>query len=404
MRRFAGLALSIAAGLGLVVGPGGRGSTPAEAADGLGVVLQDAWPGVSFESPIHAIPARDGTDRIFVAERTGKILVLPKWRGAGPVAKPKTFLDLTSLMTAFPIEQGQGGLVTIAVPPDFKQSGWMFVFYGTGKGEPANPYKAVIAGYRVSAGDPDRADPASAVTILTVPKPMPIHFGGGLCFGTDGMLYVGLGEAGAKGDPEHIAQDTRRLEGKILRIDVRNPTPQKPYAIPGDNPWTTAGASVRPEIFAYGVRNPFRMSIDRETGNLWLGDPGQQRREEIDVVPRGGNLGWAQMEGDLPLAEGAQPAQYVAPVFAYGRDLGNCAIGGAVYNGQRCPTLKGRYVFADFTSGRVFALPISGARTTGGPASLGEMEGIVSITDDAQGELLLCILEDNKILTFAPAP
>ncbi len=395
---------ALAAVLSVASAPAGSLLPTAEAAEGPGVALQEAWPGLAFESPISTAAARDGTDRIFVAERTGKVLVLPKWRGAGPVAKPNVFLDLTSLMTERTIDQGQGGLLTVAVPPDFRTSGWMYVFYGTGTGEDSNPFRTVLAAYRVAAGDPDRADPTSAVTLLTVKKVGPQHFGGGLCFGTDGMLYVGLGESGRTDDPEHISQDTKRLEGKILRIDVRNPTAAKPYSIPSDNPWTTAGAAVRPEIFAYGVRNPWRISIDRETGNLWLGDPGQKRREEIDVVPRGGNLGWAQMEGDLPLAPAAQPALYVPPVFAYGRELGSCAIGGAVYHGQRCASIRGQYVFADHMSGNILAMPISGTRSTGAPVVVAKREAIASIDDDAQGELLLSCLDEGKIFTFVPAP
>ncbi len=264
-----------------------------------------------------------------------------------------------------------------------------------------------MASYRVSASNPDVADPNSGEILLTLQKPHPIHFGGGLCFGPDGMLYVGFGDKAAPDDPERVAQNVGLLDGKILRLDVSKPAPGRPYSIPGDNPWP-AVQGVRPEIFAYGVRHPWRMSFDRESpapGTLWLGDPGQKRREEIDVVPRGGNMGWGLMEGNEKRDPSATPSKYVAPVFDYGREMGNCVIGGVVYRGQRCPLLRGNYVFGDSTEeGKVFALPLAGNAAAGMPQALANVAGIASIDEDAQGEIYVVSIDDEKIYTLVPKP
>ena len=194
------------------------------------------------------------------------------------------------------------------------------------------------------------------------------------------------------------------LEGKILRLDVRAPTPGRPYSIPADNPWPSA-QGVRPEIFAYGLRNPWRMSVDRETGLLWVGDVGQKKREEIDVVPRAGNMGWGMMEGNLKVDANAEPTKYIAPIYEYGREVGNCVIGGVVYRGDRCASLKGSYVFGDSNDdGKLFALPLVGNRAAGAAEILANIKGVVSIDDDAQGELYFSSPDDEKIYTLVPKP
>jgi glucose/arabinose dehydrogenase len=377
---------------------------PASAADGVGVLV-DAWPGVKFDKPISVAVPKDGSDRVFVAQRTGKVMVVAKYRGGTQaVPKPSVFLDLTSLIDPALVESGQGGLLTVACDPQFQSTGRIFVFYGGGTPAAA---KAVLASYRASATNPQVADPASAKILMTVPKAGPQHFGGGLAFGPDGFLYVGLGESGKANDPEGIGQDLRRVEGKILRIDVN--AQNGPYGIPADNPWAKAGQGVRPEIWALGARNPWRISFDRETGALWMGDPGQKKREEIDVVKRGDNLGWAVMEGSQPLAAGADPSKYVGPVFDYGRELGNCCIGGVVYRGQRVPGLRGSYVFSDYMKGWVRALSLDGTKVTGSreipaAADVPAEKWICSVDEDAQGELYFCSLDNDQVLTLVPAP
>ena len=387
---------ALCAGLSLV----GGAAVPVAFAAGSGVEAREAWPGIAFEKPIQVAYPKDGTDRLFVLQRTGKIMVAKKYRGIAPVPTPKVFLDLTSLASADVIERGMGGLLSLAFHPDYKTNGRFFVFYGT-----AAPYQAVLASYKVSA-NPDVADPASGKVILSVPKVGFRHYGGGLAFGSDGYLYVGIGDQAAEFDSANVAQDVRSLEGKILRIDVNAPSGGKAYGIPTDNPWAAAGGGVRGEVWAYGIRNPWRLSFDREKGNLWYGDPGGKQREEIDLVPRGGNMGWPIMEGTKPGRAGAGDAsRIVAPVYDYGRDVGSCCIGGVVYRGQRCPTLVGKYVFSDYMTAQVLALDLDASATkASGHALVAKCENVASIDEDAQGEIYLCGLDDDKVYTLAPAP
>ena len=373
----------------------------AAAADGA-LELVDAWTGGSFESPICVAVPADGSDRIFVVERTGKIVVRKKQRSAEAPPPAKTVIDLGALFDKRAIEEGQGGLLTLAFHPQFQSNGRFFVFYGTG-----NPnFRAVVAGYRMSAADPDVADPKSAQIVVSVPKLHASHYGGGLAFGPDGKLYVGLGDSATPDDPDNVGQDVRQLEGKILRLDVDGAG--APYQVPPDNPWAKSGGGVRGEIWAYGLRNPWRFSFDRETGTLWEGDPGQKTREEINVVPRAGNLGWAIMEGSMPTPgrppPRPAPTDLVAPVFDYGREMGNCSIGGVVYRGQRCATIRGQYLFSDYMKGQIFVLPLdgTGTRTTGAPRVLAKCESCASINEDGQGELYFCALDDGKVLTLRP--
>lgn len=375
--------------------------------------VTDAWPGVTFETPVAVAAPRDGSDRVFVVERAGRIKVGKKFRGAGAVPAPTVFLDISRLqMPADKLEQGHGGLVNLAFANDFATSKEFYVMYGTGTGEGADSYRTVIAAYKVGA-NPDVADPASGRILLQIPKKNPIHFGGGLCMGADGTLYIGVGDSGMHNDPERLGQDTRVLEAKILRIDPKAGPAGQPYGIPRDNPWADGRGGVRPEIFAYGVRNPYRLSVDRETGLVWFGDLGQKQREEISVAKRGGNMGWPMMEADVPLAPGAKPSDYIAPVFAYGRELGRCVIGGLVYRGQRCSALRGKYLFGDNSAewkgddsktGRVWALPVAGDRTTGAPEAVADVEDIVSIDEDAQGEVYFSMLATGRVTTLVPAP
>jgi glucose/arabinose dehydrogenase len=379
----------------------------AEAADPT-VKLAEAWPGVEFDTPMAASPTGDEADRVLVAQKGGKVLVIPRWRGTGAVARPKVFLDLKALLTEQAIEQGQGGLLCVVCAPDYKTSRRLFVSYGTGTEQPANPFRTVVAMYERSA-DPDVGDPASRVEVLSVKKANPSHFGCGLRFGPDGMLYVGIGDSAqpfdATGDPRRLSQDRNVLEGKLLRLDVRATAAGKPYAIPADNPFVDhKPGTARGEVYASGLRNPWRFSFDRETKALWLGDPGQKKKEEIDVVPRGGNMGWAMMEGDEVLTTGAKAADYVAPVFTYAREFGTAVIGGIVYRGEGCKSIRGHYVFADHMSGKIAAIPVTGERPSGAPKILVEQNaGIVSIDEDARGELLLSNHDDDRIYTFVPA-
>jgi glucose/arabinose dehydrogenase len=209
----------------------------------------------------------------------------------------------------------------------------------------------------VRKDDPDRADPDSEEEILRVERPFWNHDGGTLCFGPDGYLYVVLGDGGAANDPFRNGQNLKTFLGKILRLDVGRKDPGKTYAVPKDNPFV-GRADALPEIWAYGVRNPWRIAFDRETKDLWAADVGQNLYEEIDLITRGGNYGWNLREGLHPFGpEGVGPRKdLIDPIWEYHHDVGKSITGGPVYRGDRLPELRGHYLYADYVSGKIWAL------------------------------------------------
>jgi hypothetical protein len=292
-----------------------------------------------LSSPVYVTSARDGTGRLFVLEQPGVVKVLQP--GA---AAPTVFLDIRDKV-AF---GGERGLLGLAFHPQFSSSRRLFVDYTR-----AADGATVIAEYQASPADPDVADPAETV-LLVIPQPFANHNGGMLAFGPDGYLYIGMGDGGDANDPGNRAQDLGELLGKILRIDVDQPG--VPYASPADNPF--GGPSGRDEIFAYGLRNPWRFSFDRATGDLLAGDVGQGAREEVDLVSSGGNYGWRVYEGNLCTAN--DPGQcgaagFVPPLLDYGHSGGRCAVtGGYAYRGPGGALPAGTYVFADYCTGEIF--------------------------------------------------
>ncbi len=273
------------------------------------------WAGWSAENdsgiltpirPIMVTHAGDGTNRVFVPEQRGTIYVFANDQNA-EVAAP--FLDIQSKV-AYYDKTDEEGLLGVAFHPRYKEAGRFFVFY-TNK---ATPHRNILASYRVSKDDPNRADPASEEILLDIEKPFWNHDGGTIAFGPDGYLYVALGDGGAANDPKGNGQKLSTILGKILRIDVDHKEGGKNYAIPKDNPFLGRD-EVRPEIWAYGLRNVWRMAFDRQTGTLWAGDVGQDYWEEIDLITRGGNYGWNIREGKHPfLKKGeTEPAVAEAP-------------------------------------------------------------------------------------------
>ena len=253
------------------------------------------------------------------------------------------------------------GLLGLAIDPDDTE--YLYLYYSA-----ANPRRSVVSRFSIPGPDsPAAADPDSELVILEVEQPYPNHNGGQLAFGPDGYLYIGLGDGGSAGDPQRNGQDTSTLLGTILRIDVSEATVDQPYAIPPDNPFADGGG--RPEIWAYGLRNPWRFSFDRgagdrETGDLWAGDVGQNRWEEIDIIERGGNYGWNAMEGNhcFRPPEDCQQEGMIPPVWEYPLEDDACSvIGGYVYRGAAIPWLTGVYVYGDFCTGEVFGLRREGA-------------------------------------------
>ncbi len=290
-----------------------------------------------FDAPIYATAPLHEDHLLFVVERPGRIRVV-----RDGVVLPQPFLDITGLVS----ENGEGGLLSVAFPPRYWQTGRFVVYY-------TNLAGAIqIVEYRRSALDPTLADPTSARPILTIPHPdASNHYGGSMQFGPDGLLYVGTGDGGGGGDQFGNSRNLGSLLGKLLRID---PFSGDPYAIPAGNPFVGVAAA-RPEIFAYGLRNPFRFSFDRATGDLVIGDVGQGAWEEVDAirapVPGGLDFGWNVYEGSHAFASGSAP-DAVFPVFEYPHDGTVCSItGGVVVRDPALTTLVGRYLYGDYCGG-----------------------------------------------------
>lgn len=323
-------------------------------------------------SPLTLTTAGDGTDRLFVVDQAGRVRII-----AGGVLDPVPFLDVTSRMVALDPSYDERGLLGLAFHPDYAENGRFFVYYSAPlrPGAPAGyDHTATISEFAVSQLDPDVADASSERKVLQIEKPQANHNGGTLLFGPDGYLYISMGDGGGANDNEagHASigngQDLRSLLGKILRIDVDG---EMPYAIPPSNPFV--GEDARYEIYAYGFRNPYRMSFDSGgSRSLLVGDAGQELFEEVSSVRAGGNYGWRIKEGthcfdpgnpDVPPAEcpskGLNGDRLVDPVIEYPHSgagaRGIAVIGGHVYRGSAVPALRGKYVFGDFT--RTFAPP-----------------------------------------------
>ncbi|HEY0159722.1 MAG TPA: PQQ-dependent sugar dehydrogenase [Thermoanaerobaculia bacterium] len=308
----------------------------------LSTVLSQAQPVVAlepvaggFERPVAIAHAGDA--RLFVVEQPGTIRVYDPARTG-----TEQFLDIRSLV----LSGGERGLLGVAFHPHYSQNGFFFVNYTDRAGD------TVIARYSRSATDPNRADPASAHVLLRIDQPYANHNGGQLQFGPDGYLYIGMGDGGSGGDPENRAQNRNDLLGKMLRIDVDHGSP---YGIPPSNPFI-GQAGTRPEIWSLGLRNPWRFSFDRFTGDLWIADVGQGEREEINFQAGssigGDNYGWRRMEGSRCFnpATNCNPGNLVLPVIEYGHDDGCSVTGGYVYRGTRSRRLTGMYIYGDYCS------------------------------------------------------
>lgn len=292
--------------------------------------------------PVYVTHAGDGSGRLFIVEQGGVIRI---FKNGSLLTTP--FLNITSRV----ISGGEQGLLSVAFHPSYETNGRFFVNYTAPGGGAAG--KSVIAEYRVSAGNPDVADLSERV-LLEVPDPFSNHNGGLNKFGPDGYLYIGLGDGGSGGDPQNNGQSLNTLLGKLLRINVDG---AQPYAIPSDNPFVGV-TGARGEIWAYGLRNPWRFSFDHCNNRLFLADVGQNAWEEVDLIQRGGNYGWRIMEGAFcfnpPL--GCNTTGLQMPIAAYDHGQGCSVTGGYVYRGTASPILIGRYLFADYCSGRLFEL------------------------------------------------
>ncbi|MEM7033494.1 MAG: PQQ-dependent sugar dehydrogenase, partial [Chloroflexota bacterium] len=301
--------------------------------------LVSAFSGTEFERPIE-IGGYPG-NRVFVAEQDGRIYLL------SPNNSEKQVLaDLRSQVSRTGNEEG---LLSVALDPNFDQNQHIWLYYSVNDG----PRRTRLARFTVQA---DQIDLNSELVILEQGQPYSNHNGGAVRFGPDQMLYLGLGDGGSGGDPQGHGQQRDTLLGSIIRIDVRDATRESPYKIPNDNPFI--GADGRPEIWAYGIRNPWRMAFDSTNGNLWLGDVGQNAFEEIDIIQRGGNYGWKILEGDrcYEPAQNCDGSSTIAPVVVYGRSDGCSVTGGLVYRDNVLPEIANTYLYGDFCSGTIWGI------------------------------------------------
>jgi glucose/arabinose dehydrogenase len=294
----------------------------------------------NLDQPVAITHAGDSSGRLFITLKGGQIVI---YDGSDVVATP--FLDISALVS----NASEQGLLSVAFHPDYAANGFFFVDYTNTNGD------TVIARYSVSA-DADRADPGSAQILLTIAQPFQNHNGGQLQFGPDGYLYIGMGDGGSGGDPQDNGQNLGTLLGKILRIDVDGGTP---YAVPADNPFI-GNPTAQPEIWALGLRNPWRFSFDRITGDMFIADVGQSSWEEVDfqtaASPGGENYGWRRMEGThcFNPASNCNDGTLTLPILEYSHSFGCSITGGYRYRGARYPDLEGVYFYADYCSGRIW--------------------------------------------------
>lgn len=334
-----------------------------------------------FDSPVYITGPDDGSGHLFVVEQPGSIRVI---EGGETLAQP--FLDISGIVESGSSEQG---LLSVAFPEDFAESGVFYVYYTARSEEGVGDN--TIARYRVSADDPNVADPDSGEILLQVPDFRVNHNGGQLHFGPDDFLYAGFGDGGGGGDPDGNAQNPSTLLGSLLRIDPA--AESDPYAIPADNPFASGGEGA-PEVWAWGLRNPWRFSFDRETGDLYIGDVGQGEIEEVSWLPAGTpggtNFGWNIMEGTRCFrSDSCDDEGLTPPAAEYTHEFGCSVVGGYVYRGELEPALEGIYLFADFCSGLIWGM----ARDDAGEWLVREPIQteflITSFGEDAAGEVYL---------------
>ncbi len=346
-----------------------------------GIQLVPALGGMKFELPVALVFPEESTETGYLVEQSGRILQVSDNGGSWSA---REFLNIEARVNDRGREEG---LLGLALDPDFESNGYVYVNYTA-----SGPRRTVVSRFEVLTDSPGMADHDSETIVLEVGQPYSNHNGGHLLFGPDGYIYIGLGDGGSAGDPNGNGQDPGTLLGSIVRIDVSSADSSSRYTVPSDNPFIGVQGA-RPEIWAYGLRNPWRFSFDRSTGELWVADVGQNAWEEVDLIEAGGNYGWNVMEGNScykARADSCNQNGLEAPVAEYGRSDGCSITGGYVYRGRKLSWLSGKYLYGDFCSGKIWSYdPV----TTQSDEVVETRLKISSFSEDSEGEIYVLSLD-----------
>lgn len=344
---------------------------------------------VKLKRPVQILFRPDDASRLYVLEQPGRILILD--RTQTDKTDPELFLDWRSNVR---MKNNEEGMLAMAFSPEVEKDGHFYIYYSM-----SLPTRTRLS--RFSIGDDGMADRESEEVILEIRQPWGNHNGGDIAFGPDGMLYLSIGDGGAANDPLNSGQDLGTLLGTVIRIDPSRTEGDLAYGIPEDNPFVDREGA-RPEIWAYGLRNVWRMSFDHETGRLWGGDVGQNKQEEIDLIEAGGNYGWRIREGFLPFRPDEKPeegVELIDPIVTYPRKLGISVTGGFVYRGKARPKAVGAYYYADYRAGRIWGIREKDGEVSSGPNNIALLRNsfISSFGQDPDGELWICTFEEDEI-------
>ena len=391
------------------------------------VKLEPVFTKLTDERPVWMSEAPDGSGRMFIVYQDGKILIVKKGSDGSDA---KEFFNIVDRQPHF---DNEDGLMSIAFHPGFSTNHLFYVYYNQKNPadqhtKPLNyPFRSVVSEFAVSASDPDKADLATERILLEVPQPFSNHKGGEVAFGPDGYLYLGLGDGGNGGDPYGSGQNSATLLAKMIRIDVNSRSSvggaknrhELQYGFPQDNPYVheleMGDHGARKEVYALGLRNPWRYSWDSKTGVLWCGDVGQDLWEEVDLIVNGGNYGWSVREGAHHFKPGPEGAKYIEPIMEYphqprlrpeslfpDHSIGLCIIGGYVYHGKESPALEGIYIYGDYNLGTIWGLryDYDTQKVTAENTLLQQPDNICSFAEDADGEVYT-LMQDGKIFKIA---
>lgn len=370
-------------------------TTREAAPDATQFVLETVMGG--FNSPLYVTHAGDDSGRLFVLEQTGRV-----WIVQDDELLDTPFINLSGVASQDRLNgYSERGLLGLAFHPDYAENGQFYVNYTDGDGTTR------IVNYSVSADDPNLADMESARELMNIAQPYPNHNGGHMAFGPDGYLYISVGDGGSAGDPLEAGQNPSTLLGTILRINVDDFTEGRAYAIPEDNPFFT-NPEIAPEVWAYGLRNAWRFSFDRATGDLYIADVGQQQTEEVNFQPAdsigGENYGWDVFEGDAFYEgwQGIDPVETVMPIATYNHSVGCSITGGYVYRGELVEELTAAYLYSDYCSGRIWAAYRDATGTWNDGMIMSAGGGVSSFGEDEAGELYALDYNAGTLLKFVP--